>query len=387
MNEPTFQGIDVTYKAGADNKDIRNLLVKLVPAAKAQTVEFSKQFKGRTETETCKKIFAYLCQLNYVADGGEQVIKLPSALIAKKTGDCKSYSLLTAGILENLKIPYQFVYASYSSNPIPGHVYVTTQNGCIIDAVYGKFNQEKNPTYKYKENMNVRYMAGINSGNSPDQIGKCGDRYAGISGTPLRTVLLAPGRGIFLGLVKKNRDGMATKLANLQAKDPAKLKKQWEKIGGRWSKLVSAIKVGSAKPPKKLGLLGLIRKKAKQAGGINGLGAVDDTKVQAIIVSACTALGSAIPGFGTAAGASVGAAMAAIYPTVKDLVAATPAADENDPITPGDPIVAEKDDDKGAEAPKPPGAPPAPGTSFDFSKSLPYIAAAGAALYFFSKKN
>jgi hypothetical protein len=384
MNEPTFQGIDVTYKAGADNKDIRNLLVKLVPTAKAQTVEFAKQFKGRTEVETCKKIFAYLCKLNYVADGGEQVIKLPSALIATKTGDCKSYSLLTAGILENLKIPYQFVYASYSSNPIPGHVYVTTQNGCIIDAVYGKFNQEKKATYKYNENMNVRYMAGIDSG-----IDSCNGnqpaRMAGIgSFTPLRTVVLAPGRGIFLGLVKGNRDGMATKLANLQAKDPAKLKKQWEKIGGRWSKLVNAIKVGSAKPPKKLGLLGLIRKKVKAAGGVNGIGAVDDAKIQAIIVSACTALGSAVPGFGSVAGASVGAAMAAIYPTIKDLVAATPATEENDPITAGDPIVAENDEAGGAQ--KPPGAPPS-GTSFDFSKSLPYIAAAGAAIYFFSKKN
>ena len=227
MNEPTFQGIDVTYKASADNKDIRNLLVKLVPTAKAQTVEeFSKQFKGRTEVETCKKIFAYLCKLHYVADGGEQVIKLPSALIATKTGDCKSYSLLTAGILENLKIPYRFVYASYSSNPIPGHVYVTTQSGCIIDAVYGKFNQEKKATYKYNENMNIRYMAGI---DSCDNMNDQRPRMAGIgSFTPVRTVLLAPGRGIFLGLIKGNRDGLATKLANLQAKNPAKLKKQWD---------------------------------------------------------------------------------------------------------------------------------------------------------------
>jgi hypothetical protein len=381
MNEPTFQGIDVTYKASADNKDIRNLLVKLVPTAKAQTVEFSKQFKGRTEVETCKKIFAYLCKLNYVADGGEQVIKLPSALIATKTGDCKSYSLLTAGILENLKIPYQFVYASYSSNPIPGHVYVTTQNGCIIDAVYGKFNQEKKATYKYNENMNVRYMAGI---DSCDNMNDQRPRMAGIgSFTPVRTVLLAPGRGIFLGLIKGNRDGLATKLANLQAKNPAKLKKQWERIGGRWSKLVNAIKVGSAKPAKKLGLLGLIRKKTKQAGGVNGIGAVDDAKIQAIIVSACTAIGSAVPGFGSVAGASVGAAMAAIYPTIKDLIEATPAVDENDPITAGDPIVPEKDTDGGNGASPPP---PPLGTSFDFSKALPYIAAGGVALWYFSKK-
>jgi hypothetical protein len=115
------------------------------------------------------------------------------------------------------------------------------------------------------------------------------------------------------------------------------------------------------------------------SGGINGIGAVDDAKIQAIIVSACTAVGSAVPGFGSVAGASVGAAMAAIYPTIKDLVEATPAADENDPITAGDPIVPEKDTDgsNGASA---------PGTSFDFSKALPYIAAGGAALWYFSKK-
>jgi hypothetical protein len=49
MSQPSFQGIDVTYKSQADNKDIRDLLVKLVPKAKAQMVEFSKGFRGRNE--------------------------------------------------------------------------------------------------------------------------------------------------------------------------------------------------------------------------------------------------------------------------------------------------------------------------------------------------
>jgi hypothetical protein len=160
--QPAYEGIDSVYKSKADNKDIRDLLEQLVPKAKAQMVEFSNQFKGATEQQTCRKIFTYLKNnFRYVADGGEQVIKLPSALLKKKVGDCKSYSLFTAAILENLKIPYHFVYASYNSNPIPGHVYVTTNNGCIIDAVYGTFNKEKKPNYKYKKNMNVRYMAGI----------------------------------------------------------------------------------------------------------------------------------------------------------------------------------------------------------------------------------
>jgi transglutaminase-like putative cysteine protease len=147
MSQPSFQGIDVVYKSQADNKDIRNLLVNLVPQAKAQMGEFSKSFRGRNPKETCKKIFDYIkSNFTYVADGGEQIIKLPSALLKKKVGDCKSYSLFTASILENLKIPYKFVYTSYNSNPIPQHVYVITEDGCIIDAVYGIFNKEEKPT-------------------------------------------------------------------------------------------------------------------------------------------------------------------------------------------------------------------------------------------------
>jgi hypothetical protein len=379
-----FQGVDVTYKSGADNKDIRDLLVQLVPEAVAQMKDFAKRFKGRTEIETCKNVFIYLKSFKYEADGSEQIILLPSAMLKIRRGDCKSYALFTAAILENLKIPYKFTYASYTSNPIPGHVYVTTNNGVIIDAVYGIFNQEKKPNFKYNENMNVRYMAGVAScDNTSDQRPK----VAGIGGigafTPVRTVLLAPGRGIFLGLIKGNRDGLASKLAILQSKDPAKLKKQWERIGGRWSKLVSAIKIGSAKPPKKLGLLGLMRRKVKAAGGVNGIGAVDDAKIQAIIVSACTAVGAAIAGVGAPAGASVGTALAAMVPTVRDLISATPASEEGDPITAGDPIVPETDTDGNNGAGAGAGT---PGTAFDFSKALPYIAASGAALWYFSKK-
>ncbi len=134
--QPAFQGIDVTYKSRADNKDIRDLLFSLVPEARAQMVKMSKQFRGRNEEETCRKIFDYIkANFQYSADGKEQVIKLPSALLKYKVGDCKSYALFTAAILENLKIPYKFVFTSYNSNPIPGHVYVTTDGGCIIDVV------------------------------------------------------------------------------------------------------------------------------------------------------------------------------------------------------------------------------------------------------------
>ena len=384
--EPAYQGIDVTYKSEAqkaDNKDIRDLLFSLVPQARAQMAKMAKSFRGRNEEETCRKIFDYIvANFSYVADRKEQVIKLPSALLKYKVGDCKSYALFTAAILENLKIPYKFVFTSYNSNPIPGHVYVTTDGGCIIDAVYGKFNQEKTPTFKYVQGMNVRYMAGIGScdnyGNRRRGVGNTNG--TGISGgKPVRKIALAPGRGLFLGIVKANLDGFATKL---QKVNPDKLKKNWENVGGNYSKLVEAIRKGAGKPAKRLGFLGLLRKRIKQQGGVNGIGAANDQAVQAAIVSAATALGAAIGGVGAGVTATVGAVMAAMYPVIKDMVIQTPAVEETDVLvqTPG--IVAENDADAVPEG----AGPVTPGTQFDFQKALPLVAIAAAGVYFATRK-
>ena len=375
-NYPSFQGIDVTYRSQADNKDIRDLLVKLVPKAKAQMVEFSKQFKGRTNKETCKKIFDYIkSNFTYVADGGEQIIKLPSALLKKRVGDCKSYSLFTASILENLKIPYKFVYTSYNNNPIPAHVYVVTEDGCIIDAVYGIFNAEKKPTYRYTQDMNVRYMAGIGANctscNS-DAMGKVTiinkdkrqqiKRTAQFGFDKFKSVAFVGGRQVLLGLIKGNYDGIATKM---QKVDTNKLKNDWTRVGGDYSALTNAIKEGASKPAKKLGLLGKLKSLLKKKG-IQGIGATDVGAIQAAIVAVATAVGSAIPAAGTAAGASVGAVLAELYPTILDVVKQTPASEEEVLIAPA--------------------ATPADSTSFNFGSLLPIIAIGGAVYYFATKK-
>lgn len=382
--KPQFEGIDAVYKSKADNKDIRDLLVKLVPKAKAQMVTFAKQFKGRTQQETCKNIFDYIkSNFTYVADGGEQIIKLPSALLRKKVGDCKSYSLFTASILENLKIPYKFVYTSYSANPIPQHVYVVTENGCIIDVVYGTFNAEKKPTYKYTQDMNVRYMSGI-SGNCDcdSQMGKVTlinkDKREQLKtyvkektqdiGAGFKTAAFVGGRQVFLQLVKNNYDGFATKI---QKVDANKVKSNWEKVGGDYAALTKAIKEGASKPAKKLGLLGKIKSLFAKKG-VNGIGAMTDGEIQAAIVAAATTLGSAIPAVGTAAGASVGAVLAGVYPMIVDMVKLTPATDMTGgdaPTTPTSPI------EEGATS-----------TSFDFGTILPIIAIGGAIIYFATKK-
>ena len=377
MSQPSFQGIDVTYKSQADNKDIRDLLVKLVPKAKAQMVEFSKQFKGRTNKETCKKIFDYIKNnFTYVADGGEQVIKLPSALLKKRVGDCKSYSLFTASILENLKIPYKFVYTSYNNNPIPAHVYVVTEDGCIIDAVYGIFNAEKKPTYRYTQDMNVRYMAGIGADctSCSKGVGKVTiiskDKRQQIKTTAqdvagkFKSAAFVGGRAVLLGLIKGNNDGIATKM---QKVDTNKLKNDWTRVGGDYSALTNAIKEGASKPAKKLGLLGKLKSLLKKRG-IQGIGATDVGAIQAAIVAVATAVGSAIPipAGGTAAGASVGAVLAELYPTILDVVKQTPASEEEVVIAPA--------------------ATPADSTSFNFGSLLPIIAIGGAVYYFATKK-
>lgn len=375
MSQPSFQGIDVTYKSQADNKDIRDLLVKLVPKAKSQMVEFSKGFKGRTNKETCKKIFDYIkSNFTYVADGGEQIIKLPSALLKKRVGDCKSYSLFTASILENLKIPYKFVYTSYNNNPIPAHVYVVTEDGCIIDAVYGIFNAEKKPTYRYTQDMNVRYMAGIGADctSCSKGVGKVTiiskDKRQQIKTTAqdvagkFKSAAFVGGRAVLLGLIKGNYDGIATKM---QKVDTNKLKNDWTRVGGDYSALTNAIKEGASKPAKKLGLLGKLKSLLKKKG-IQGIGATDVGAIQAAIVAVATAVGSAIPAAGTAAGASVGAVLAELYPTILDVVKQTPASEEEVVIAPA--------------------ATPADSTSFNFGSLLPIIAIGGAVFYFATKK-
>lgn len=381
MTQPAFQGIDVVYKSQADNKDIRDLLVNLVPQAKAQMKEFSKTFRGRNSKETCKKIFDYIkSNFTYVADGGEQIIKLPSALLKKKVGDCKSYSLFTASILENLKIPYKFVYTSYNSNPIPQHVYVITEDGCIIDTVYGIFNKEKKPTYRYTQDMNVRYMAGIgcadcNNGmgftiiskDKRDQFKNYAKEKTQDIGAGFKTAAFVGGRQVFLFLVKNNYDGFATKIQKL---DTNKVKSNWEKVGGDYSALTAAIKEGASKPAKKLGLLGKIKGLFAKKG-VNGIGAMNDAEIQAAIVSAATALGSAIPAVGTAAGASVGAVLAGVYPMIVDMVKLTPTSDMTDGTLPTSPTPPTYEGDS---------------TSFDFSSMLPLIAIGGAVIYFATKK-
>ena len=174
---PKYNGKETSHSDMADNIDIRRAIFGAVPEAVEQTKEFAKYFGRNNQRETCKAIFDFLKnKLKYVADGDLQLIKLPSALLHTKSGDCKSYSLLTSAILTNLGIPHNFVLTSYNGDPTPSHIYVETDDGCIIDAVWGIFDDEKQPTYRYEVKTNgkmkVKSISGMN--RNTRSIGGCG---------------------------------------------------------------------------------------------------------------------------------------------------------------------------------------------------------------------
>ena len=369
-------GQTIAFKQNASNEQLQSALEKALPAAAAQVKNISSKFKGATDTETCRKIFDFLCKkVKYDKDGFTQKIKYPSALLREGRGDCKSYSLFTAAILKNLNIPFRWTYASYTPGiKTPGHVYITTDSGCIIDCVWGKFNQEKKPYNKFYKSMNISYISGIDDGCAPSLGNK---NIAPIGAVNAKTVLLAPGRNLFRIIVQGNLDGFASKLSKL---DQGRLLSLWKNAGGDAGKLSADIRKGASRPAKKLGLLGFIKKKLASKG-IKGLGATD-AQVSQFVTPAATAAGTAVGGpTGAAAGASLGEVLKALMPILQQLLAATAAADMTDSFTPpGDlpPI----NDLEGSASQTNPSGPTAPGGS---NKMILYIAAAAAAVLLLPK--
>jgi len=346
-------GQNITVKTAATNQQLQRALEAALPGAVAQTKDIAPKFKGGTDSETCKKIFDYLkTQIRYDKDGFTQKIKFPSALMRERSGDCKSYALFTAAILKNLGIPFRWTYASYTPGvKVPGHVYITTDSGCIIDAVWGKFNSEKKPFNKFYKSMNISYISGCEPAVGAIALPKIGAGLkkaattvtSGAAASALKTASLAPGRNLFRVIVQNNLDGIASKLAKM---NQAQILDLWKKVGGEPGKIAADIRKGSAKPAKKLGLLGLVKKKLT-AKGIRGIGATDAQVITELVPAATaagTAVGAASGPQGAAAGAAAGASLAEVLkqliPLVQQLLAATPVADQTDALTAQSNIVA-----------------------------------------------
>jgi hypothetical protein len=269
-------------KRNATNSELQRAIEAAIPQATKQAASFADRYKGKDEIETCKKIFDYLKNnINYKADGADQQVRLPSGLMRTAQGDCKSYSVFTSAVLSNLGIPHKLVYASYDPrDTTPSHIYVMTDKGCIIDAVYGKFNAEKKATYKKYKKMNISYIAGV----KPRKIGRsCG--YSGIGATEgafewasrnginlsgAQKIAIAAqkalplaigGRAIVRNLIQKNAGGFATSLNKLMVESRSQrqgqtswdkmrsIELQWLNKGGNPNELYESISEGASKTP------------------------------------------------------------------------------------------------------------------------------------------
>lgn len=443
MKFPTYEGINSTYKLEADNADIRSAIVSAVPKATEQVKEMAVEFSGASTQEVCKKIFDFLKnEINYVADGENQIIRYPSALLKTKTGDCKSYSLFTAAILNNLGIPNKFVLQSFNNDPTPSHIFVETLSGVKVDAVWGTFNSEKRPTYRYTiPVMNVKYMSGIGcsacSSTKVTGIGAlsasdkaaCDKKYPvlktwfgdtnkvpraacyaskQIEDLNLKQYLGAPVRSLILGFYKLNIDGIASKIQ--KAGNQAKYERDWISRGGDPKDLWAAIKEGASKPERRIGMLDKMKSFivdviGKRGVKVSGIGATAQTNaiikkmltdgttgqqwrsaIDAGASSALAIVGSVIPAVGTAIGAGAGLALGEmLYNKTDDLVDFIFPVDSL-PKTPPTPAPAPLPNTPGGSfpgggTPPPAGPPPSSDNSMIF-----IVGGAALALYLLSKK-
>ena len=275
------RGQTILVKTNATNGELQRAIEAAIPQATKQAATFADRYKGKNELETCKKIFNFLKNdINYKADGANQQVRLPSGLMRTKQGDCKSYSVFTSAVLSNLGIPHKLVYASYDpKDPTPSHIYVMTDSGCIIDAVYGKFNAEKKATFKKYKPMNISYIAGV----KPRKIGRsCG--YSGIGAVVTGETwakklgiwdniptgvkanfyknlpLYAVGREVVKALLRKNAGGFANALAKVyeiartnnnsdEFKKYRAMELLWLQKGGNPDDLRVAFQEGNSKTP------------------------------------------------------------------------------------------------------------------------------------------
>ncbi len=289
-------GQTIHIKQGASNSELQRAIEAAIPEATKQMQRQAARYKGKSELESCQNIFNFLKNnIHYKADGTNQQVRLPSGLLRTGQGDCKSYTVFTSAILNNLKIPHSLCYVSFNpKDPTPTHIYVITDKGCIIDAVYGNFNKEKKPTSKTLKKMNISIISGI---QSPKKIGTYHDTVCGISGimgtesavdwgkrngifqyqsevwllanngtyrkyaAAKVFPLAATGRLIVNAILKKNGGGLATSLQNLMQESrtqspgqPAwdkmrKIELQWLTNGGNPNELYESISDGAKKTP------------------------------------------------------------------------------------------------------------------------------------------
>jgi len=170
-----------------------------------------------------------------------------------KQADCKSFSLAFLAMMEALGHDAGFRFASYRKNKVPTHVYnYVVCNGKKYTFDSCVENLKESPRHTYIQDMKVQYLTGYPTMENLEYIGKKKGKLKAFfkkAGGAAKKVTLAPVRNAFLGLVRLNARGLAKKLNIALGKDSSTTRAFWEKLGGKFDSLQSAINAGKGKKP------------------------------------------------------------------------------------------------------------------------------------------
>jgi len=267
-----YKGVKIpASKPNANTRDIINALARILPAATKQAERFTFLKKTGDPVKDALTVGNYVRQnFTYIKDGlTEQNIKTPGAMLATKTGDCKSFALFISAVLSSWGYKNGLRFAGYNGSPQVTHVYnfvLDKQNNMFIfDSCLQDLKESPNATII--EDMQVNHIAGVPVLNeiSTGIYGKKErkerrkerreqrqerreERRESGKGLfqGVKKVSLAPARGAFLLITKANFRGLASKLAKIPAE---KLSGFWGKLGGDKEKLNAAINDGKNKNP------------------------------------------------------------------------------------------------------------------------------------------
>lgn len=264
---------------------------------------------------TAKNIFDFLRnEIVYkIESGTNQTTKSLKRFVSDGFGDCKHYSNFVNSILNVCGYDVVYRFTAYNNKPDFQHVYsYLPKQNIIIDAVLPNFNEQKEYTKKKDiKIMSLYKLSGV------DEIGKINfkkvtnsvknavkDTKGGLKqvvnkipdtakklaqGT--KTISLAIPRNAFLGLVKLNVNGFATKLKKLlDKKGEFEGFEFWQKIGGNRTDLKNAVLSGA----KKKAILSGVQEEKDSFNEIFK-GYSGEVYVGAEPVSTTTALASATP--------------------------------------------------------------------------------------------
>jgi hypothetical protein len=172
-----FAGIETVVKKRQGVDDIVTGIIKTHGQYKNEYQKICVHFLKSTVKETCRAIFDFLKQnVAYnIEPESYQTLRSPAAILSLP-GDCKSYALFSAGIIDALRtkglidcgLKFRFAGYDFFNNYIE-HVFCVVECGGSeywIDPVLNTFNERKQPAYivdKKIKNMALVGIAGVDT--------------------------------------------------------------------------------------------------------------------------------------------------------------------------------------------------------------------------------